>query len=321
MSKGSVHFYDLLHVENDFRHDVIEGLLQNPRYIPPKYFYDEEGSILFDQITEVQEYYPTRIERALLQKYKHEIVLCLNRDCLLIEPGGGSCSKVRIFIEELKPLAYVPMDISATHLLAAAQQLSKDYDWLDIYATCNDFTTKLILPENLPNSNRVVFFPGSSVGNFTPADAKKFLKKIVDLVGSKGKLLIGVDLKKDKSILEDAYNDSAGVTAAFNMNLLTRINNELSADFDLDGWQHYAFYNDQLGRIEMHLKSLYQQVVHIGDNEFYFDENEKIHTENSYKYSVDEFIQLAKSVGFKSDNVWVDENHLFSIHLFSVNEL
>ncbi len=318
MCEQKIHFHDMHPTANDILQDVITGLQQSPRSISPKYFYDEYGSQLFDQITELEDYYPARTEIGILQKYKQEIVESLNEGCLLIEPGGGNCSKVRIFVDELKPVMYVPMDISKEHMLASAKQMSKQHSWLDIHAVCNDFTLKLELPEGLPNAPRVVFFPGSSIGNFQAAEAVHYLSDIANLVGESGQLLIGVDLKKDKNILERAYDDSEGVTAKFNMNLLTRLNNEISANFDLKTWSHYAFYNTQQGRIEMHLKSMCEQVVHINDHEFYFAKDETIHTENSCKYSVDEFKKLGIEAGLNPEKVWVDDNQNFSVHLFSV---
>ena len=318
MSEQKIHFHDMHPTASDLLDDVITGLQQSPRSIPPKYFYDEKGSQLFDQITELEDYYPTRIEISILQKYKQDIVSLLNKDCLLIEPGGGSCSKVRIFVNDLRPSMYVPMDISKQHMLASAKQISKEIPWLDIHAVCNDFTFKLTLPEGLSDAARVVFFPGSSIGNFQPSAAVQYLSDIASLVGKSGQLLIGVDLKKDKNILEHAYDDSEGVTAKFNMNLLTRLNNELSADFDLQTWDHYSFYDSEQGRIEMHLKSMCEQVVCIDNHEFYFAENETIHTENSYKYTIEEFQSLGVEAGLSAEKVWVDDDNLFSIHLFSV---
>ncbi|MFK8027841.1 MAG: L-histidine N(alpha)-methyltransferase [Gammaproteobacteria bacterium] len=318
MSKQKIHFHDMHPTASDLLEDVLTGLQLSPRSLSPKYFYDEVGSQLFDQITELEDYYPTRTEIGILQKFKQEIVGSLHKDCLLIEPGGGSCSKVRIFISELKPSIYVPMDISQQHMLSSAKQLSEELPWLNIHAVCNDFTFQLALPQGLPDNPRVVFFPGSSIGNFDPSAAREYLSGIAQLVGESGQLLIGVDLKKDKNILNRAYDDSDGVTAKFNMNLLTRLNNELSADFDLQTWRHYSFYNTELGRVEMHLKSMCEQVISIGDHEFYFAENETIHTENSYKYTVEEFQSLATDAGLHSDNVWMDDEKYFSVHLFSV---
>lgn len=318
MSEQKIHFHDMHPTANDLLEDVITGLQKSPRSIPPKYFYDEKGSQLFDQITELEDYYPARTEIKILQECKQDIVGLLNKGCMLIEPGGGSCSKVRIFVNELRPKMYVPMDISKQHMLDSAEQMSKEIPWLDIHAVCNDFTFKLVLPEGLPDTARVVFFPGSSIGNFHPQAAVQYLSDIASLVEQSGQLLIGVDLKKNKNILERAYDDSKGVTAKFNMNMLTRLNNELSADFDLQAWNHYSFYNSEQGRIEMHLKSMCEQVVCIDNHEFYFAENETIHTENSYKYTIEEFQSLGVEAGLCAEKVWVDDDNLFSVHLFSV---
>ena len=318
MSKGSVQFHNFHPVESNLYDDIVAGFDKSPREIPPKYFYDQAGSKLFDQITQTKDYYPTQTEIGILQNNKNEIISSLPKKCVLIEPGGGSCSKIQLFLKELQPLAYVPMDISETHLNLSAQALAKEFPWLTVHAICNDFTAEISIPNVIAKNNRVVFFPGSSVGNFHPEDAVKYLEKISKLVGEGGQLLIGVDLKKDIQILERAYNDSDDVTAKFNLNLLTRINRELDADFDLDGWQHYAYYNESESRIEMYLQSLFQQVVNIRDHEYFFDAEECIHTENSYKYSLEEFQSLAFNAGFHSNKVWVDKNNYFSVHLFSV---
>ncbi len=318
MSKGSVYFHNFHPIESNLYDDLVAGFEEKPRCIPPKYFYDQTGSQLFDQITHTKDYYPTRTERCILRDNLNDIVSRLPGNSVLIEPGGGSCSKVKLFLNELRPFAYVPMDISEVHLNLSSEALAEEFPWLTVHAVCNDFTADISVPDELPMNNRVVFFPGSSVGNFHPEDATTYLSKIATLVGNGGQLLIGVDLKKDKEVLEKAYNDQEGVTANFNLNLLTRINRELKSNFELEGWQHFAYYNNQENRIEMHLKSLYQQVVNIRDCEYYFEENECIHTENSYKYSIEEFQSLALRSGFRSDNVWVDENNLFSVHLFSV---
>ena len=318
MSKGSVHFHNFHPVESNLYEDIIAGFEKSPREISPKYFYDQTGSKLFDRITETKDYYPTRTELNILQNNKNDIVSHLPKNCILIEPGGGSCSKVQLFLNELQPLAYVPMDISEEHLNLSAKALAKQYPWLTVHAICNDFTAEISIPSEIAKNNRVVFFPGSSVGNFNPEEAVRYMEKISKLVGDGGQLLIGVDLKKDKQVLERAYDDDEGVTAKFNLNLLARINRELNSDFDLDGWQHYAYYNEEEGRIEMHLKSLFQQIVNIKDHEYFFNADECIHTENSYKYSQEEFQSLALSAGFNSDKVWVDENNYFSVHLFSV---
>jgi dimethylhistidine N-methyltransferase len=318
MSNSKIEFHDLHSSRDEFLNDVITGLANRPATISPKYFYDAIGSRLFDQITELPEYYPTRTETNILSQNAAEIASHVGTGSLLVEPGGGSCAKVHIILEGLKPLAYVPMDISRDHLHMAAKELAAAYPWLEIHAACTDFTRNMELPPSAPEGTRVAFFPGSSIGNFDPDGAVDFLTSIAQLVGKNGYLLIGVDLKKDKKLLEDAYDDAAGITAQFNLNLLKRINRELGADFDLNGWQHKAFYNQTLGRIEMHLASKQAQTVKINGSDFSFKKDETIHTENSYKYSTDEFIGLAAKAGFQSDALWIDENHLFSVHLFRV---
>ena len=262
------------------------------------------------------EYYPTRTETALLQQHAEEIASLIGKECLLIEPGSGSSQKVRMLLETLQPTAYMPMDISRDYLLHAAQQLAADYPWLEVHATCIDFTSELKLHSDLPHAHRVAFFPGSSIGNFEPTDAIVFLQNIARMVGVGGGLLIGVDLKKDESILNAAYNDAQGITAQFNLNLLARINRELDADFNLESFEHEAFYNSDAGRIEMHLASRLSQTVTIGDVQINFLDHESIHTENSYKYSIEEFSSLAKMAGFDLVNAWIDVDRLFSLHYY-----
>ena len=321
-------FHDLLSVTNDFANDVLHGLSKRPASIPPKYFYDTKGSQLFDAITKLPEYYQTRTEIALLQENVEEIARHVGAGSLLIEPGGGSCTKVHILLDGLKPAAYVPMDISNQHLQQATKKLAIAYPELGFHAICTDFTQTMKLPPtvsdridsvNNTDVTKLAFFPGSSIGNFNPKNAVEFLISIAKMVESGGFLLIGVDLIKDKNILQAAYNDTANITAQFNLNLLYRINHELDADFDLSNWQHKAFYNEQKERIEMHLVSLCEQEVSIGQRIFRFTNGETIHSENSYKYTIDNFIQLAQQAGFQSIAQWSDEGKLFSIHLFGVN--
>lgn len=309
-------FLDLKPSESNFASDIVEGLGQKPATIPPKYFYDALGSKLFDQITQLEEYYPTRTEISILKKHADDIAQEIGTGSILVEPGGGSCTKVHILLDGLKPKAYVPMDISSQHLKAASENLAQQYPHLEIHAVCTDFTRQMRVPASAPEGTRVVFFPGSSIGNFTPTEAHAFLNSIAQLVGDKGYFLIGVDLKKDNTILQAAYDDTLGITAKFNLNVLNRINHELEANFELEQWRHKAFYNEELGRIEMHLISCCNQSVTIAGQRFHFVTDESIHTENSYKYSVDEFISLAAKSGFTSQNVWLDEQSLFSVHLF-----
>jgi len=320
MNTPAITFHDLHPGHDDIAADVLSGLSREHKSIPPKYFYDAEGSRLFDAITELPEYYPTRTELAMLHEYADDIAEKAGTGHLLVEPGSGSCTKARVLFEGLKPCAYVPMDISADHLRAAASEVALDYPWLEVHAACTDFTRLMSLPPDSPEGRRLAFFPGSSIGNFDPQAAVGFLTMIADMVGPDGRLLIGVDLKKDRQILEAAYNDALGVTAAFNLNLLARINRELGADFELSQWRHKAFYNETEGRIEMHLVSRVAQQVSLLGHRFEFAEGETIHTENSYKYSVDGFRALAARAGFVGDTVWTDAGQLFSLHLLNTGE-
>jgi len=317
---NNIHFLDLKPSESNFANDVANGLGQKPASIPPKYFYDAIGSKLFDDITQLIEYYPTRTEIGILKNHADEIAGIIGTGSVLVEPGGGSCTKIHILLNGLKPKAYVPMDISSAHLKAASQDLAAQYPNLEINALCTDFSRQMLVPKTAPEGTRVVFFPGSSIGNFTPTEAHVFLNSIRQLLGDEGYFLIGVDLKKDKAILEAAYDDASGVTAAFNLNVLARINKELEANFELDQWQHKALYNEAAGRIEMHLVSLSNQSVTILDQRYHFVTDETIHTENSYKYSVDDFKALAAKSGFQSEKVWLDEKQLFSVHLFKATK-
>ncbi len=316
MNAQKIRFHDLHSTRDEFMQDVLRGLEKRPASIPPKYFYDAKGSRLFDAITQLPEYYPTRTEMLILTENARDIARRIGTGNLLVEPGGGSCEKVHILLEGLKPCAYVPMDISKDCLQLAAEELAIEYPWLEIHAVCTDFTREMRLPPSAQEGTHVAFFPGSSIGNFTPDAAVEFLQAIVQLIGAGGYLLIGVDLKKDKTILEAAYNDEQGITAEFNLNLLTRINRELGADFDESNWQHKALYNERDGRIEMHLLSKTDQTVQLNGDRFEFKQGDSIHTENSYKYTTDEFVRLAERAGFVSDKLWIDQNHLFSVHLF-----
>jgi len=317
MTHPTIEFHDLHPTPADFAAEVLAGLRRRPRYIPPKFFYDARGSQLFDAITALPEYYLTRAEVEVLAANAAEIAQRVGTGSLLVEPGGGSCAKVRILLEGLRPCAYVPMDISREHLRAAAEQVAAEFPWLEVHASCADFTRAMTLPETAPEPEgpRVAFFPGSSIGNFDPEGAVGFLAAVAELVGPGGFLLIGADRKKDKAILDAAYDDAAGVTAAFNLNLLERMNRELGADFDLAAWRHRAFYNEAQGRIEMHLVSLRPQTVRVAGESFTFDAGETIHTENSYKYGIEEFQGLAARAGFEPAAVWTDARGRFAVHL------
>lgn len=316
--RSNMQFSDYHPAAADFYGEVIDGLRQQPKQISPKFFYDARGSQLFDAICEQPEYYPTRTEMTLLEQYADEIATAIGSDSCLLEPGSGSSQKIRLLLNSVQPSAYMPMDISRRHLMQAAENLAAEYPWLDIHACCADFTTELQIPHTAQRLRKVAFFPGSSIGNFEPRDAQRFLQHLAETVGLGGGLLIGVDLKKDPQILHAAYNDAAGVTADFNLNLLTRMNRELDANFNNDMFEHIAFYNESQGRIEMHLRSRQQQEVRLRGECFQFAAGETIHTENSYKYTPTEFQWLAAKAGFTLQHCWVDEQGLFSLHFFIV---
>ena len=317
-AKLDIQFYDYHPEQSDFYNEVIEGLQASPKMIPPKFFYDEAGSRLFEQICQLPEYYPTRTEQKILEDNANEIADMIGSYPYIIEPGCGSCEKIRLLLDSLKPEAYVPMDISKDFLQASARAISVEFPWLDVHAACIDFTEPMRLPFCPDDVRKLAFFPGSSIGNFEPAYAQQFLHHVVELVGTAGGMLIGVDLKKDEQTLNDAYNDKSGVTADFNLNVLSRINEELDADFNLDDFDHHAFYNADLGRIEMHLISQKTQTIKIGDHFIDFDPGESIHTENSYKYTINEFQALATAAGFRPVHVWTDSDEIFSVHYFEV---
>ncbi len=313
-------FFDLQPKTTDFHTEIIRGLGSTPRFIPPKFFYDERGSQLFAGICKTEEYYPTRTELAIIRENIDDIALQLGSGCLLVEPGSGESSKVRELLDVLQPVAYLPMDISSNFLQQEAQKLAAEFPWLDVHAVCTDFTTSMTLPYTEEGKQRIAFFPGSTIGNFEPDEAETFLRDIACMVGADGGLLIGVDLVKNSEILNAAYNDATGITAAFNLNLLRRINRELGANFDLDQFTHKAFFNRQKSRIEMHLVSQVAQQVSIADCCFEFAAGETIHTENSHKYTIEDFQDMARRAGFEPVKVWTDAEELFSLQFFSVNK-
>lgn len=298
-----------------FRTDVLHGLGATKKELPCKYFYDEAGSELFDRITELEEYYPTRTELGIMRRHAAEMAGLFGPRCLLIEFGSGSSVKTRLLLDHLPDLAgYVPVDVSGDHLRRAADELSVEYPDVEVRPLCADFTRPLELPAcRRSAARRVVYFPGSTLGNFTPKEAIVLLRRTVALCGRDGGLLLGVDLQKDPRVIEAAYNDRRGVTAAFNRNVLARINRELDADFDLTQFAHRAVYDADRGRIEMHLVSRRDQVVHVGDVPFFFAAGESIHTENSHKYSFPALAALAEAGGFSVDRVWTDARHYFGV--------
>lgn len=299
---------------DSFREDVIAGLSRPQKTLPPKYFYDARGSRLFDAICGLKQYYPTRSELSLTRRHLAAITRFARVGGTLIEYGSGESLKSRLLIQALRPSAYVAVDISDDALRNASRRLRRRFSWLDILAVHGDFSRPLKIPMLRAKGRRLVYFPGSTIGNLTPEEAHAFLRMTRGQVGPRGAMLVGVDLKKDANVLHAAYNDAKGVTAAFNLNLLARVNRELRGDFNLRRFRHYAFYNAALGRIEMHLVSLAPQTVNIGNYRFAFEKGESIHTENSYKYSIDEFRALARSAGFRGEKVWLDRKAMFSLH-------
>lgn len=302
-----------------FLADVLAGLRRPQKHLPAKYFYDAAGSWLFDRITELDEYYLTRTELRIMRRDADHMAATCGPRCLLVELGAGSLVKVRLLLDRLhRPAGYVPVDMSGHHLHAAAEALVRAYPNLAVLPVCADFTQDFPLPD-VAADRRVVYFPGSTIGNFDPAEVDTLLRRIARLVGRGGGLLLGIDLQKDPRVLEAAYNDRRGVTAAFNRNLLARINRELEADFNLDAFRHRAFYNRARSRIEMHLISLSDQRVRIGDVEFRFRAGETIHTENSYKYNLAELNHQATRSGLRMNEVWTDERNYFAVLYFAAD--
>lgn len=316
-------FHDLQPRAASFFDDVLAGLTAPRKTLSPKYFYDARGCELFEAICGLPEYYPTRTEMAMMQMRAPEMARHLGPDCVLIEYGSGASRKTPVLIAQLRPVAYVPVDIAGGQLKASALRLADEFPRLVIVAVCADYSRPLRLPEieSMRAHRRVIYFPGSTIGNFTLPEAGQFLRNVCALAGTGGAMLVGVDLKKDPAVLHAAYNDAQGVTAEFNLNLLRRINRELGADFDVSAFRHHAFYNAEVGRIEMHLESLAAQRVTLAGRRIDFRRGETIHTENSYKYSVNEFRQLARSSGFEPQAVWTDPRQLFAVHYLAVRSL
>ncbi|MEM7582710.1 MAG: L-histidine N(alpha)-methyltransferase [Acidobacteriota bacterium] len=309
-----------LEVRTRMRRDVLAGLRSEPRSIPPKYFYDARGSELFEQITRLEAYYPTRVELSILEAHVDAMASRIGSGCLLVEYGSGSSRKTGLLLAALtEPVAYVPIDIAGEALEAAAAQIAARFPAIEVLPVHADYSMGYEIPSTFHAAERRVgYFPGSTIGNFTPQEAGVFLAGVAEVCGPGGGLLIGVDLEKDVAVLERAYDDPEGVTAEFNLNLLRRCNRELGATFELEAFQHRAFYNVEQHRIEMHLVSLRDQQVEVAGERFAFATGESIHTENSYKYSLQRFAGLAERAGFAVDAVWVDDDELFSVQYLTV---
>jgi dimethylhistidine N-methyltransferase len=318
--KGHSLLSDLAPSETADLDEVLRGLRCPQKELPCKLFYDETGSSLFEQITQLDEYYPTRSEMRIMRGAAAEMASRFGPECLLIEYGSGSSSKTRILLDSLQqPAGYVPIDICREQLQQTAASLAEAYPQLAVLPIWTDYTRTLELRTPLPRSRRrIAYFPGSTIGNFVPDEARQFLAGIAETCGRGGGLLIGVDLKKDPLMLHRAYNDALGITAAFNLNILTRLNRELGANFAVDEFRHYAFYNPVFARMEMHLISLIEQVVRIAQTTIHFERGESIWTEASYKYNSHEFAALAADAGWKPRQTWTDDRGLFSVQYFEV---
>ncbi len=298
-----------------FLKDVIAGLSQADKVLSCKYLYDEKGSRLFCRICELEEYYPTRTEMAILENNVTEMAPQLGPRCLLIEPGSGSSAKTRLLLEHLEdPVAYVPIDISKELLFESAAELGADISPVEVLPVCADFNKEFELPEPRRTARRrVLYFPGSTIGNFDSDSVGNLLEHFIKIVGQGGGLLVGIDLRKDRETLERAYNDAQGVTAEFNMNILHRINRELGADFNPESFRYVSFYNEEEGRVEMHLESTRDQEVHVAGRNFSFDEGERVCTEHSNKFEHDTFAGTMSRAGGKVEKIWTDDQQLFSV--------
>ena len=293
--------------------DITHGLNQRPASISPKYFYDQHGSRLFEEITRLPEYYPTRTETALMQQHAADIARAVGMGRTLVELGAGNCQKARTLCRLVQPACFVGVDISADFLQAAVQGLRDDFPGLDARAVGGDMTQGVTLPDDIPRTGRLVFYPGSSIGNFDPPHALDLLAHMRELIDDDGGLLIGIDLPKDVDVLEAAYDDAAGVTAAFNRNVLRHVNRLIGSNFDVEQWQHRAFFNQGESRIEMHLEAMADFDVHWPGGGRRFDQGERIHTENSYKYPLRVFTDMLERAGFSQAQAWTDDRGWFAV--------
>ena len=302
--------------------EALEGLRKSPKQLSPVWFYDEEGSCLFDSICDLPEYYLTRTEMQIMSEYAGEMAQLIGPNAALIEFGSGSSDKTRVLIDKLESLScYVPIDISRDYLFEAAGLLARDYPHLRISPVCADFTQPFDLPVHIAAAQRrIVYFPGSTLGNFETDAARRLLTTMRTIIGRKGAVLIGIDLKKDRDVLERAYNDAAGVTAEFNLNALRHINRELGADFDVDAFEHSALWVEDMSRIEMHLVSTRDQEVHLGDETVNIRRGEHLRTECCHKYTLEGFAQLAASADLDVTHVWTDDERKFSVQMLEAKK-
>ncbi len=308
-------FYDLHPDPGDLVAEILCGLRQTPKRIAPKFFYDRRGSELFEEITRQPEYYLTRTERWLFEQHGEEMALGLGRDAVVVELGSGNASKIRLLLEHLRPSAYLSADISREFLLESGRALEAAFPWLEVHLACLDYTRPWDLPAALAGHDLVAFYPGSTIGNFEPEAAARFLDNLRSVLGGGMRLLIGVDLRKDRAVLEAAYNDVQGVTAAFNRNILEVVNRVADGDFDPSRFRHVASYSEHEGRVEMHLEATAPHRATVAGHSIEIQRGERIHTENSYKYTVNGFHALASEAGYRPERVWSDPSNLFSVHL------
>lgn len=305
----------MMHNPSPAQLEIVQGLLQTPATVSPKYFYDAKGSALFEDITRLPEYYPTRTEQAIMTAHARAIAQAIGTHCTVIELGAGNCQKARALCELIEPAAYVAVDISEAFLQQAVVGMRAAFPALAIHALAADLTADIVLPLSLPAHSRLVFYPGSSIGNFDPSQAQALLSRMRALVGDDGAVLIGVDLVKETAVLDAAYDDAQGITAAFNLNVLDHLNHRIGSDFDVTKWQHRAFFNVAQSRIEMHLEASVDMVVRWPGAARRFARGERIHTENSYKYRVEDFVSLLRRAGLPHAQVWTDEKGWFAVVL------
>ncbi len=299
----------------DATREIVEGLMQPLATISPKYFYDAAGSALFEEITRLPEYYPTRTERAIMQCHGAEIARRLGPGRTVIEPGAGNCEKARELCETIAAARFVALDISEEFLHQSVARLRAEMPSLKVHAVAADLSAEFVLPPDVPHEKRLVYYPGSSIGNFDPPQALGLLKRMRHLLQDDGALLIGVDLRKEVAVLEAAYDDAAGVTAAFNLNVLSHLNRLIGSDFQLRDWRHRAFYKAAASRIEMHLEAVADCAVNWKGGGRAFARGERIHTENSYKVDIEGFAHLLDEAGFQHTAVWTDERRWFAVVL------
>jgi dimethylhistidine N-methyltransferase len=311
--------HDFAPVQESFADALVAGLSMPQKAIPPRFLYDDEGSRLFDQICELPEYYPTRTELSILGAEADAIAAAIGPDAALVEFGAGSSRKARLLLDALdRPAVYEPIDVSRGHLIALAEEVAAAYPRLQVHAVCADYTQPLALPELRPRRRLTGFFPGSTIGNLPAQEARAFLQAWAGQLGEDGLMVVGVDVQKDAAIVLPAYDDAAGVTARFSLNVLARANRELGADFDLAAFRHTPEYDGDTGRLSIHLTSLRAQTAHVQGREFRFAEGERVHVEDSNKYAPDDFRALARSAGYRAEAMWTDPAGLFSVHMLRV---